>query len=88
MQIFIPNFNLKFTLNLFELLIEWVGQPLTPFTYDKVHIGIMSEAECLSQKWFGLSVFSTAQTLLNDHRNIMGALQTAVYLYDPPSRTL
>ncbi len=27
--------------------------------------------------------FSAAQTLLNDHRNIIGILQTAVCLYDP-----
>ena len=32
--------------------------------------------------WSG-GVFSAAQTLLNDHRNITGILQVAVCLYDP-----
>ena len=32
--------------------------------------------------WSG-DVFSAAQALLNDHRNIIGILQAAVCLYDP-----
>ncbi len=32
--------------------------------------------------WSG-GVFSAAQMLLNDHRNIIGILQAAVCIYDP-----